>query len=626
MCGRRSDQPDPVDPNGVMSWEYPPYKDGSIQGSACMYCARTYMNLHKHMRDRACAIEMIAQSTTAREEFHAAASLLIDRMKSGKRMEWARVKKTLTKVTDHEQRVYKPEDRFYPLPLYKLTFGWPISKDNKKAGHRQLVLHGVKGVRVLSDDADGPWRISNSSGSKVMLHEDLGDNEEMEDGEIEKKYGEVVNAREPDDAAQEPWVDQLMVSSDDDAGRKKKRRGSTTLANSRTGKRGKLVGSPRGSPEGSPHSGGRSSSPPVAVQSSPATLALAASSSESASAPKTRSTAPLPAEQDNDASGPINKKGRPPADLGVLVDGFKTQLLHADSSSLFFGPYAGTQLRSITRYVGQAANKALVVGGQKGKEFELIRKDLQIIEAFVKLNLERQKCDNSITAKRMFLQKVSQLKAFAGAHPETYVACPHFEFVHLQVMVAVSFDTVECAKAMTLSFLQERLRLQDNSEEQAQLLKEGFTSLLSDVDQSSDEVTGRVRTALQNLVGLADLDEKAFAPSIAQDLREMLQLSSPVHWPGDLEALARLPEACSRILECKDLKTLSSILNVHAHGRVLLKTWAAGYKMFEQLEAHMESNMRHTMHVQALLKKGRVVQARVPCGLEGGIAGQAAHP
>eukprot|EP00969_Alexandrium_andersonii_P192717 8512968-Alexandrium_andersonii.AAC.1 len=206
-----------------MNWEYPPYKDGSIQGSACMYCARTYMNLHKHMRDRASAIEMIAESTTAREEFHAAASLFVDRLKSGQRMEWTRVKKTLTKVTDHEQRVYKPEDK--PLPLYKQTFGWPISKDNKKAGHRQIVLHGVKGVRVLSDDADGPWRISNSSGSKVMLNEDLADNEDMEDGEIEKKYGELVNAREPDDAAHEPWVDQLMVSSDDDTGRKKKRGG-----------------------------------------------------------------------------------------------------------------------------------------------------------------------------------------------------------------------------------------------------------------------------------------------------------------------------------------------------------------------------------------------------------------
>eukprot|EP00969_Alexandrium_andersonii_P302254 13360752-Alexandrium_andersonii.AAC.1 len=228
------------------------------------------------------------------------------------------------------------------------------------------------------------------------------------------------------------------------------------------------------------------SSPPVAVQSSPATLALAASSSGPAPAPKTRSTAPSPAEQDNDASGSV-RKGRPPADLGALLHGFKMQLLHADSSSLFFGPHAGTQLRSITRYVGQAANKALVVGGQKGEEFELIRKELQIIEAFVKLNLERQKCNNSITAMRVFLQKVSQLQAFAGAHPETYVVCPHFEFVHLQVMVAVSFDAAECAKAMTLSFLQERLRLQDHSKEQAQLLKEGLTSLLSDVDQRSDE-------------------------------------------------------------------------------------------------------------------------------------------
>eukprot|EP00974_Lingulodinium_polyedra_P132983 11223878-Lingulodinium_polyedra.AAC.1 len=218
-----------------MNWEYMPYKDGAIQGIACIYCARTYMNLHKHARDRASAIEMIGESTNAREEFHSAVSLFIDRLKSGERMDWARVKKTLTKVTDNEQRVYKPEDKFYPLPLYKQTFPWPISKENKKAGHQQLVLHGVRGVRVLSDDADGPWRISNSSGSKVVLNEDLGDNEDLEGGQIEKQYGELVRAREPNDAAEEPWVDQLMVSSDDDG--KKKRRGLTTPAKSRATKR-----------------------------------------------------------------------------------------------------------------------------------------------------------------------------------------------------------------------------------------------------------------------------------------------------------------------------------------------------------------------------------------------------
>eukprot|EP00974_Lingulodinium_polyedra_P041295 3968387-Lingulodinium_polyedra.AAC.1 len=205
---------------------------------------------------------------------------------------------------------------------------------------------------------------------------------------------------------------------------------------------------------------------------------------------------------------------------------------------------------------------------------------------------------------RMFLQKFSQLQAFAGAHPETCVVCPYIEFVHLQVMVAVSFDTAECAKALTLGSLQERLRGVDNSKEAAQLLKEGFTSLLSDVDRCSDEVIGRVRAALQNFVGLVDLDPDAFAPNITNDLRDMLQLSNPVTWPGDSAALERLHGSCSRILERKDLETLASIFNVHAHGRVLLKSWSTGYDVFKKLEAHRVTIVRHATHLQALLNEG----------------------
>ena len=69
-----------------MPWEHPPYKDGSIQGTAAWRCARTWFSLYWHMQSRSVVLEDMSKRPKFREDFHAAADRFIVALKSGSRI------------------------------------------------------------------------------------------------------------------------------------------------------------------------------------------------------------------------------------------------------------------------------------------------------------------------------------------------------------------------------------------------------------------------------------------------------------------------------------------------------------------------------------------------------------
>eukprot|EP00975_Prorocentrum_lima_P000410 78751-Prorocentrum_lima.AAC.1 len=83
-----------------------------------------------------------------------------------------------------------------------------------------------------------------------------------------------------------------------------------------------------------------------------------------------------------------------------------------------FGSSAPVQLRSITRYIGQAPNKVASAVGEKTEELEVARKELQIIESYVKLNLDHTRCCTHLALNQKFLLRFNQLHGFCNAWPQ----------------------------------------------------------------------------------------------------------------------------------------------------------------------------------------------------------------
>eukprot|EP00975_Prorocentrum_lima_P014699 3116500-Prorocentrum_lima.AAC.1 len=67
---------------------------------------------------------------------------------------------------------------------------------------------------------------------------------------------------------------------------------------------------------------------------------------------------------------------------------------------------------------GLASNKVVSAVGEKAEELEVARKELHIMESYVKLNLDHARCCTDLASNQKFLLRFNNLHGFCNAWPQ----------------------------------------------------------------------------------------------------------------------------------------------------------------------------------------------------------------
>ena len=198
LCGRDSSCSDPVGGSDVpLRMEYPNYPDGTVQGTADFYCAKTYVRMcAKPKVPRSNFIGQIKTDLDVATKFKAATATVIEDMKAGRRHTWQDGKQSLKKNMTHNKSLQRPLDHFLPMEEYEEKFGDVSSKENKQLKHEVTTLHGIKGVQFPAPRGT-LWTVLRSTDDELKHSQVIDDGEEVSDeGSIKRKFQKGVNDRE----------------------------------------------------------------------------------------------------------------------------------------------------------------------------------------------------------------------------------------------------------------------------------------------------------------------------------------------------------------------------------------------------------------------------------------------
>ena len=111
-------------------------------------------------------------------------------------------RKVLKKTEGRETRLIKPKAKFFPIELYRQTFGSPSAPENKRRNHKKVKVCGHKGVAVPPAD-DQPWDLETAFHEGINMEvdvdeerEDGSDRDDRYDGQLEDQYDDMVRVQD----------------------------------------------------------------------------------------------------------------------------------------------------------------------------------------------------------------------------------------------------------------------------------------------------------------------------------------------------------------------------------------------------------------------------------------------
>lgn len=242
-------------------------------------------------------------------------------------------------------------------------------------------------------------------------------------------------------------------------------------------------------------------------------------------------------------------KGRPPLNIEALVDQLWDAIAVAEEGSVFFGPKAVSQQRSLQRYILQAGQRALQEKSEERLvELEMAKKKLMLMDSLVRIWMAWQKRKNMDSGVASFLQSWNAMVQFSqlsdGKQQAVSVRCGFMCDLRLQVL-AMGDPTV-LVTALASDVLAEQFGVEPTSRDictlQEKYLKQGFVQLLTASKSQAECAAGMA--ALCQTVGA--MEEGKIAAEVVEEVANLRTLLEPPLHQFDSSEAARVHTVVER--------------------------------------------------------------------------------
>ena len=565
LCGKTSEDPDEINPQEKMHWGYPRDKNGVAEGDADYYCLKTFRSKFQDRHKCRAFKKLLARDKAVHEKFHKHRLKFVESKRRGdKQHSWGTGRKVKASKENYAKLI-RPPDLFHPLDDYKKLYKYPISRENRKLGHKLETLHGVKGVSLPAENSSGKpvaWKLERGTAqrSKMEATVDSGGSD-ADTREQDKKFNRMSKLKA--NLVEDVGMLNSSSSEEEDSEEDEKDTGKTQKEESDDDGSGKEATKQKKGKRRNVKTTGKAKK--REQERSPARAAPASSTAMPAEAVVTPTKEGAATEASTPAASPgkggAGGVGRPQTDLGALTKSLVLELRTADKTSLFFGEHWQAQQRRLTRYIAVLASKVSTGSEESRSKSACQRKQFQVMESMIRVHHdydEKRKRAELITGWR-------QMVVFMRTPPETPIPCPYLADIYLQAQIDEDF--VQAVVYLRTSSLEELL-LQNGQEvegRQTDYFKQGFTSVLSaDMDLTSK------RAALKNVVSTVTNDKGLYHKSISEaceECEEVLRATVPVSTTED--QLKKRMEIVGKARD--DSASIVGVLGLHMDGIALLK-------------------------------------------------------
>jgi hypothetical protein len=330
-------------------------------------------------------------------------------------------------------------------------FGHPSG--NKKRGHKVTKLNGIKGVLVPCDGSQGPWKVIRSVAgtiSKQDKHETGSGSDEADPDDIDSKFKDMI---QEDQSAYDSTCVGVVASilaqcskeadSKDEAPRSGNSKGHPSAAQAASSSSKDIDLSARkrrsswissGSEDEGRHRKGIKGS--KGSGAAPKKAAVRAAQGSTGHASGTAPSATQASQPEKEKSGSLTgKAGRPEKVIEAIASEHIYKFRMADESSLYFGEGQPAQLRSISRYIVTVSSKVLSAPADKEEELTMAKKQLQVVEAGMKVHVQWLGRKARGQAVLNFNRAWESLLAFCASDPVCPLQCGFLWELHLQVYI-----------------------------------------------------------------------------------------------------------------------------------------------------------------------------------------------
>lgn len=457
-CGSKSDDKDPVDEKRPrIRWAYDPLDGpGSGEGTNCWYCERAWCQISHTVegRDRDLHKAKMGRDAEVHGHMMGVRGQVVERAKrkhAGEGRRQSGYKRVSVKSQRfQESSLIRPDDDFWPWQRYKKKFGSPDMPRNRELGHRRAVVDGHKGVIIPGDNGEGPWRIRNTSGVKLLQDKEeevSSDNESMADQKFEDlKRQHVQDYKQVAVGAMANILKDFQLTEEqaDDEGRrqlvarkKRRQRAKTKVSDeAKTRRRSRGMFSLALSED---ETDDDDETPRPAKRSTGSQQSRNSGGKQSATKSTGGAAGGVKLEHADDGPDGESRRsrGKPASDCRQHADQLWRDFAVADENTLFFSSKSDVQRRMLARWISKASQRAVAEGLEK-QQFEMAKKKMQIMDQAIALHrkwVHRQDLGKACIEVSGCWNLLSD---FASAAPELPVRCGFLWHLMLQIRVPLN--------------------------------------------------------------------------------------------------------------------------------------------------------------------------------------------